>query len=377
MRNKLYYVLGVFYVLIFVFILYINGVFTGRITSVSNLAINVVFLLIIGALFAVSFAGFARLNRAAEALVFAAEDMQSAYDASGNSNLWPTYRKKQDVFVDAELNGQFRKYQKRIQAHTNPRGAVMETCSLEEYINEDLLDKIGGTYFNSAISGTMTGLGILGTFLGLSLGMSAFSGSDIFTISDNIAPLLDGMKVAFHTSVYGIFFSIVFNFVYRSLMADAYEKLAFFHSVFRECAAPAAGTVDENSNAMLIYQANMANSLKTIMELMKERAEEQTKGLERIVELFMDKMGETMDADLGKLGRSLQQACAAQSVYARNFERLEESTRQLLESSRAMSETMDIALDRQRRLEKKLSDTCDELGSELYTFHQMRDMYEK
>ena len=57
-------------------------------------------------------------------------------------------------------------------------------------INEELLDRVGGSHYNSAISGTMTGLGILGTFIGLSLGLGSFSGDDIYTISDNVGPLL-------------------------------------------------------------------------------------------------------------------------------------------------------------------------------------------
>ena len=52
---------------------------------------------------------------------------------------------------------------------------------------------------------------------------SVFQGEDIYTISDNVGPLLSGMKVAFHTSVYGILFSLIFNFVYRSIMADVPE----------------------------------------------------------------------------------------------------------------------------------------------------------
>ncbi len=43
-------------------------------------------------------------------------------------------------------------------------------------------------------------------------------------------------------------------------------------------------TIDENTSAMLIYQANMSNSLKTMMELMKGQAAEQTKGLSTIVQ---------------------------------------------------------------------------------------------
>lgn len=376
MKNKLYYILAVLYILMFGFILYINGVFTGEVTSVSNLLINVCFLLIIGVLFALSFISFARLNRVTGALEFAAYELEDKYETS-QKNLWPEYRKRQDIFPSPILNEQFSKYQRRIASHTTPKGIIMDVCPIEEYLNEDLLDQVGRTYFNSAISGTLTGLGILGTFLGLTMGMSSFSGNDIFTISDNIAPLLDGMKVAFHTSVYGIFFSLVFTFVYRSLMADAYEKLSYFLSVFREYAAPTASNTDENMSAMLIYQANMASALKSIMELMRGNAAEQTKGVERIVQQFINRMSDSMGSDFEKLGTSLNQACAMQETYARNFQRLEESTRQLLEASRTMNDTVNLTLERQREIEEKLSQTCDELSNELYTFHQMRNLYEK
>lgn len=376
MKNKLYYILAFLYIVMFGFILYINGVFTGTAVSMSNLLINVGFLLVIGILFCISFVSFARLNHVTDSLVLAEEEIRDRYH-SVQKNLWTEYRKKRDIFPSPALNIQFGKYQKRIQAHTNSKGSVTEECPIEEYINEELLNQAGMTYYNSAVSGTLTGLGILGTFLGLTMGMSSFSGNDIFTISDNIAPLLDGMKVAFHTSVYGIFFSLVFTFVYRSLMSDAYEKLQDFLSTFHECVAPPVSNRDENAGAMLIYQANMANSLKTIMELMRGTAREQTEGMERIIQQFMNRLSDTMSTDFDNIGKSLHQACTAQGAYARNFQHLEESTRLLLEASRTMNDTMNLALERQRKIEEKLSDTCDNLSNELYTFHQMRDLYEE
>ena len=54
MKNKLFYGLFVAYTAMVVFILYINGVFTGQVASFSNLMINGGFLLIIGVLFLVS-----------------------------------------------------------------------------------------------------------------------------------------------------------------------------------------------------------------------------------------------------------------------------------------------------------------------------------
>lgn len=376
MKNKLYYLLAVLYILMLGFILYINGVFTGEVTSISNLLINGGFLLIIGILFMMSFASFGRLNHMTDALCLATDEILDQYQ-SGKQNLWSEYRKKKEAFPDGILNEQFRKYQARIAAHTSSRGVVMNACSIEDYINEELLDQVGKTYFNSAVSGTLTGLGILGTFLGLTMGMSSFSGNDIFTISDNIAPLLDGMKVAFHTSVYGIFFSLVFNFVYRSLMADAYEKLADFTEVFQEYVAPEVNTTDENTRAMLIYQANMANSLKAVLELLRGNAVEQTKGVEQIVKHFTLQLSETMGADFGNIGKALNQACTAQETYAQNFGRLEESTRMLLEASQAMNETMQQTLKGQQQIEEQLSKTCEDLSNELYTFQQMRNLYEE
>lgn len=376
MKRKSYYFLFVLYILMLGFILYINGVFTGEIGSISNFAINLSFFILIGILMIISSVFFSRLNRAGDALERVAKSMSTQYEVS-STNLWNQYKEKESVFENEVLDAQFAKYQRRIKAHTTKKGTVTSACSVEEYINEDLLDRIAGTHYNSVVSGTMSGLGILGTFLGLTLGMLSFTGNDIFTISDNIAPLLSGMKVAFHTSVYGIFFSLVFNFVYRGIMADAYERLTVFLEVFHECTEPPVSQVDENMNAMLIYQANMANSMKSIMELMKCNEESQIKGLDKIVQQFMNQLSESMGVEFDSLGRNLKDACEAQSAYARNFQRLEESTRLLLDASRAMQDSMQLSLERQQHAEEKLNRACENLGNELYTFHQMRDLYEK
>lgn len=386
MKNKLYLFLFPLYLAMVGFILYINGVFTGNITSYSNLIINAGFLLVIGILFVISAISFGRLNRCSAALLDAADTIYHEYKEK-KSCLWADYRERKNVFNNLILDDAFFRYQKRMAGYQGRKG-LTNTCDLEEYLNEDLLDRVGITHFNSAISGTLTGLGILGTFLGLSMGLGSFNGNDIYTISDNVGPLLEGMKVAFHTSVYGIFFSLVFNFVYRSIMADAYGKLAEFLEVYREYVMPSAVSADENSQAMLIYQANMASSLKTITELLKGNAAEQTKGVEHIVNQFTQQMNQTLGADIAQLGRLLQQACEAQSMGAQNYMNMAENVRELQEVNRSVEKSLEMLLERQERFaqaleeqEEKLSQTCDtisdEISSQLYTFEQMRSLYEK
>lgn len=387
MKSKIYYILFLFYILVLSFILYLNGVFTGDIASYANLFINLGCLLVIGILFVLSSISFARLDHCVDALSFATFSINKRYKEV-NRNLWGEYREKKDVFEHPILDEAFARYQKRMKSYMTKRG-LSNVCDLEEYINEDLLDQIGASHFNSNISGTMTGLGILGTFIGLSLGLSAFSGNDIFTISDNVGPLLDGMKVAFHTSVYGIFFSLVFNFVYRSIMAHSYKILSEFHSCYRECIMPSVSfNADENSKAMLVYQANTANYMKSILDTLKGNAKEQTSALDRMVQEFSRQLSQTMGTDLEKLGKSLNDSCDAQAIYSRNYQSMENTTKELLEASRNLMETLDHTMTRQDRFARELknqqetlSQACEtlnnDISNQLYTFSQMRDLYEK
>jgi hypothetical protein len=63
----------------------------------------------------------------------------------------------------------------------------------------------------------MLGLGILGTFVGLTSGLVGFNleNSDIDSIKNNINSLIPGMRTAFITSIAGMSFSLLTNFLQR------------------------------------------------------------------------------------------------------------------------------------------------------------------
>ena len=387
MKSKLYYVLYFLYAVVVAFVLYLNGVFTGEWSSYTNLIINIVFLIIIGILFIISSVSFGRLNRVTYELEEVAFRMQKEYKEANGKNLWGNYKDNNRVFEEEELQAAFDKYRMRMKGAKSKRGAGV-SCDLEEYINEDLLDRVGMNFFNSGVSGTLTGLGILGTFLGLSMGLGAFSGDDIFTISDNVGSLLSGMKVAFHTSVYGIFFSLVFNIVYRSIMADAYELLNEFLTVFRQTVQPQVVKEDDSMATMLIYQSGMATSLKQMLEMMKGSAADQTAGVERIVDKFTDQMQAALDTDFKKLGNVLKKAGESQASSAANAAEMVEAVTALVEVNRNVQEALVKVMERQEvfagqiaEQKKMLADACsdmsDEISSQIYTFGQMRNLYEK
>ncbi|WP_251208005.1 MotA/TolQ/ExbB proton channel family protein [Acetatifactor aquisgranensis] len=386
MKSRLFYGLFIVYAAMVAFVLSINGVFTGEIESVSNLVINGAFLGIIGILFVMSAASFMRLNRLTDELEDAAGDLKEAYKKAGNQNVWNELEKDKDFFEEENLKKAFDRFLQQMRSSRVGK-RYASSCNIEDYINEELLDRVGSSHFNSAISGTMTGLGILGTFIGLSLGLGSFSGDDIYTISDNVGPLLSGMKVAFHTSVYGIIFSLIFNFIYRSIMADAYGKLEYFLGAFRQCAAPPVSTGDENTAAMLVYQANQANYMKELLELAKGEAKEQTQALEQMARSFVEQLQSVMGTELKNLGAALEQASQTQVSGAENNKALLEAVSDLAESNRHMQENMAHMLKQQEQLaedlakqRRELESVCKEISqdvsSQLYTFQQMRTLYE-
>lgn len=375
------------YVVVVAFVLYLNGVFTGEWEASVNLIINVGFLLMIGILFGISSISFGRLGQVTRELEEVSLRLQEEYKEADEQNLWPAYKDDTAFFEQKDLQEAFQKYRLRVKGSKTRRRAGA-FCDLEEYINEDFLDRVGMNFYNSGIPGTLTGMGILGTFLGLSMGLGAFSGDDIFTISDNVGALLSGMKVAFHTSVYGIFFSLVFSMIYRSLMSDAYETLEEFLNVFRQTTQLSAMKEDETAATMLVYQAGMANSLKQMLEVMKGNAAEQTAGVGRIVDKFTQQMHAALDTDFRKLGNVLKNAGEAQAVSTANITEMVEAVTALVEVNRSVQEALSNVMERQEVFAKQLedqkemladlcSDMSDEISSQIYTFEQMRNLYEE
>jgi chromosome segregation ATPase len=62
-----------------------------------------------------------------------------------------------------------------------------------------------------ALPGVLTGLGVLGTFVGLQLGIGGLDLHDLKKLETSIVPLIQGCAVAFSTSVWGVGASLLFS----------------------------------------------------------------------------------------------------------------------------------------------------------------------
>lgn len=92
-------------------------------------------------------------------------------------------------------------------------GKPRKTCEdAENYFNaQTLIDPHLNLRYWQAVPATLVGMGILGTFVGLTFGISAFDVDSVAKIRQSIAALLAGMSTAFVTSLWGMLLSILFG----------------------------------------------------------------------------------------------------------------------------------------------------------------------
>ncbi|SON52545.1 anti-phage ZorAB system protein ZorA [Vibrio tapetis] len=72
----------------------------------------------------------------------------------------------------------------------------------------------------AAVPGFLTAIGVIGTFVGLQIGLSEMNISADVSVDEmksGVAAVIGGAKVAFMTSVWGVFLSVVFNFIEKLL----------------------------------------------------------------------------------------------------------------------------------------------------------------
>ena len=65
----------------------------------------------------------------------------------------------------------------------------------------------------NAVASILIVIGVLGTFVGITLGLLAFDAETVETIEASIPQLLGGLRIAFVTSILGILASIIFKWL--------------------------------------------------------------------------------------------------------------------------------------------------------------------
>lgn len=350
-----------------IFAIYAIGVFvevilkltatSGSGDSLSNLIVMAVFFLIILLIFAMAANLFKKGSRMKEELDNASLSLQKPGKCESL-----TADDLDNFFRDESLVSAMKEFKKE---NAIRRNMSKETCAdIRDHINYEMLEKAIHTHYLDQISNIMTALGILGTFLGLSIGLNSFDLSGTATdVEKKIQPLMEGIKVAFHTSICGIFYSVLFNLTYRRFYAGVEASVENFVDVFSENVITSVN--NGSTMTQISYQDKIARSMVYQSKIL-ERIDEHMTGA--FVQQLTETLGKISDMaiDLTKVNQGLESSV---SHFDQFTDKMEKYQRMVNASIENMSDQIQVQNDKMQNyieLFGKSLRTSEDMNNKMY-----------
>lgn len=156
------------------------------------------------------------------------------------NDLWIPLSRNESVFFIDELDKDFDVYKKLVaDRKKNPYGVLPD---IEDTYNEDTISlKIWRGAVNQ-VPETLTGIGILGTFIGLIIGVGSIGFSSVTAAITSLQTMINGIEIAFYTSIVGIILSICFNLTYKFYWNILLRDLGLFIDDFHKNVIPSEET---------------------------------------------------------------------------------------------------------------------------------------
>ena len=257
--------------------------YVGR-GAASILVYNFCFLGIMVIAYAVGmFGGMFRMNDLSRAFRDAADELKDIFQSPG----------KIDTSKLSSLNGIFhhRYLDDKMQAFTDTISQSQEGIGdIEEYLNEEDVDEHIHKRLLEMVPDIFTSLGILGTFVGLVWGLKNFEPSNYEAMTTSVASLVDGIKVAFLTSIYGIVMSIVYSCGMKSEYSSLTSNLQSFLDRFHTYVMPTA-----ESESMNILVASQKNQTAAMEQMAEKFSVQMADSFEKVITPTFQKMNDSLD----------------------------------------------------------------------------------
>ena len=260
-------------------------------------------------------------------------------------------------------------------------------CDIEDYINEDEIDGYVHKRMLDLVPDILTSLGILGTFVGLVWGLRSFQPSTYESMTSSVSSLVDGIKVAFMTSIYGLLLSILCSSSiktgYQAMTGALNQFLDRFHarvvpSAEMEAQNRLVSSQKEQNELMRNmasefsdqvahgFAANMAPTLEKINtqlgSMMTSISTSQQMFLQDIVNSFVKEMKSAFSTEFSQFGDTLH---TKNEMTSRNIAYSQQTSQQLAEEMKAAFEkdeqTMHAALDGIASMQAKMQESVTQM----------------
>lgn len=291
--------------------------------------------------------------------------------------------------------------------YSSDKTKLSNTLEAEHFFNSHTLAPgLTSSRLLSAAPSFLTALGLLGTFVGLMLGLKALqiNAGEVDTLKEGITVMINGAAVAFMTSVWGVFLSLLLSFIEKMIERGAlrdirklqhdidtlYPRLPAEHSLVQIAAA-----TDESKLALQelherigdrlqeavsgvsdSMQEAFTRAIETVMEpaiqaLVNNTSQQSTQALEGLVTQFMDGLkgaGAEQGLLMERAAGEVQQAVAGMSAQMGTlFSQLEEQQLKMKEHTEATSKDYANMLQEQAADEKQRHQQLEESFTRLMT----------
>lgn len=176
--------------------------------------------------------------------------------------LWGALLQSESLFQVPDMDDIFYDYKLTVEKERREQKA--EQIDLEDLLSAQYIDLRTWKGVVQQIPNTQTGIGILGTFVGLLAGIGNIGFSSAETVVTSVQSLLSGINIAFYTSIAGVIFSILFNMVYKTILNMARREMELFYREFHTYVRRRAEDVEKEQQH--IFQKEILDYLHDMRE---------------------------------------------------------------------------------------------------------------
>jgi len=241
-------------------------------------------------------AGLFRMNDLGESLKQGADEIADIFKLPGKA--------RADELIQLRSIFKNRYLDRKMDDFVDSIGKSQEGIGeVEEYINLDEVDVHIHKRLLELAPDIFTSLGILGTFVGLVWGLKNFEPTDYEAMTSSVAALVDGIKVAFLTSIYGIGLSIVYTFGMKSEYSSLSENMQLFLERFHALVLPTAE--NESRNILVASQKTQTQAMEKMAE---QFSVQMADSFEKVITPTFQKMNDSLDVLTASVTRCQQDA---------------------------------------------------------------------
>lgn len=224
---------------------FILAVVLGILLAYSPDSLSGGIVIIMAIIVAISFFfGIVKMMRYNYAFIIAMKSIDRIKNTNSD-DVWLSIEQQEDFFWNNELDKKFKEYRVKVSKLRDSKYEIVP--DIDTVVDEDYIYIKTWKNVITNVPNMLTGLGILGTFLGLLLGITGINLTSQEVIITSIGTLLNGIRLAFYTSISGVIVSMLFNIIYSYFWNVTMRNMEAFYEKYHRYIIPSQEEILKNN----------------------------------------------------------------------------------------------------------------------------------